>query len=144
MGKPDLSKLSDITSTASSSLSPLLTSLSSPSLSAPSTIVAGLNLYPDMSLLPRWPGFDEDEQLAGPEPGDNDPAVQSGGGMKKVWSHEEMAKMSLKQLGRLKASGVEVGDLLGRRRKEQRTKASYELDTKEKGDTVEVVRDDNA
>ena len=27
---------------------------------------ATLALYPDLSLFPRWPGFEEDDDLAGP------------------------------------------------------------------------------
>ena len=135
-----------------STSSPLLTTITS--LLADSAnavqpkILSALSLYPDLSLLPRWPGFEEDDDLAGSnepvtdpseQPAEADPAKQgekavprtgtalyskmapseagtTGSAFKKDWTREELEGLGPRQLGRLKAQGVDVGDLLSRKR----------------------------
>lgn len=116
--------------------SPLITSLqdvaSSPSNLTTSKILSGLNLYPNLSLLPRWPGLEEDEEMAGgnedaeqPAAGPSSPspalvaqseAGTSGFALKKDWTKEELETLGPRQLGRLKSQGVNIGDLLSRKR----------------------------
>ena len=123
----DLQQLADASVSSSSFLSPLLASLSHRHLLAPPKTIATLNLYPDIGLLPRWPGFEEDDDLAGetaaiPERIGGGGLRGSGGGLKKVGTSQELEKMSVKQLGRLKAQGLKVGDLIGRKRREMRAR----------------------
>lgn len=66
----------------------------------PATAIAGLNLYPNLGLFPRWPGFEEDEELAG-----------------EVTPASEFEGMAPKQLGRLKAQGVDVSSYLSKKRR---------------------------
>lgn len=98
-------------------------------------------MYPDLDLFPRWPGFEEDEELAGPQPsseaGDSTSLAGQGGvGPKKTWSPEELAKMSVKQLGRLKSQGVDVGDLMTKRKKELLTRGYYVQKGKQEAETT--------
>ncbi|GMK57345.1 hypothetical protein CspeluHIS016_0401790 [Cutaneotrichosporon spelunceum] len=90
-------------SDASVSNAKLLAALAAPlsPTTAPSTIT-GLNLYPNLGLFPRWPGFEEDEELAG----DSGAATPS-----------EYEGMAPKQLGRLKAQGVDVSEYLSKKRR---------------------------
>jgi tRNA (guanine-N(7)-)-methyltransferase subunit TRM82 len=99
-------------------------------------------MYADLSLYPRWPGLEEDDDLAGPAPTDADADAEntgSGAGkagkqarkadgtadgnddtqikIKKDYTREELEAMGVKQLGRLKAHGVDVADLLLIRKK---------------------------
>lgn len=67
--------------------------------------LAKLQLYPDLALYPRWPGFEEDEELAGPATAD--PTAVP----------DDAASMNSRQLGRMKAGGAEVQHLLGPRKK---------------------------
>ena len=71
-------------------------------------------------MFPRWPGFEEDDEQAGAEAGldhDNDSSINipPASRSQKSWAPEELEKMSGKQLGRLKAQGVDVGDIMRRR-----------------------------
>jgi len=43
-------------------------------------------------------------------------AGTTGSAFKKDWTREELETLGPRQLGRLKAQGVDVGDLLGRKR----------------------------
>jgi tRNA (guanine-N(7)-)-methyltransferase subunit TRM82 len=87
---------------------------------------ATLSLYPDLSLFPRWPGFEEDDDLAGPavEPTSAPalttagPSSEPGGGPKKEYTKEELSVMNLKHLGRLKAQGYPVDDYMRTKRRE--------------------------
>ncbi|BEI94022.1 uncharacterized protein CcaverHIS019_0604810 [Cutaneotrichosporon cavernicola] len=90
---------------ASASNAELLATLAAPIIptTAPGTI-AGLNLYPNLGLFPRWPGFEEDEELAG----------DSGAATPTPSEYEGMAP---KQLGRLKAQGVDVSEYLSKKRR---------------------------
>jgi tRNA (guanine-N(7)-)-methyltransferase subunit TRM82 len=92
-----------------------------------------LSLYPLLPLLPRWPGLEEDEDLAGPT---SAPAPSAPGGLKsgsaspapvsasskvketRIWTREELEVMNVRDLGRLRNKGVDVGDLMQVRKKE--------------------------
>lgn len=97
---------------AAPSQAELLSALSAPlaadSARVPVAAVAGLQLYPNLGLFPRWPGFEEDEELAGPETGASTPSAAGGS------DYESLAP---KQLGRLKAQGVDVSGLMQRKRR---------------------------
>lgn len=81
--------------------------------------IASLDLYPELTLFPRWPGFEEDDELAGT--GDNKSISEQGTGKKEV-TQVELEKMNTKQLGRMKAQGANVADIIGRKRKEMKVK----------------------
>ncbi len=91
-------------SDVSASNTELLGALAAPlSPTTPAKTIASLNLYPNLGLFPRWPGFEEDEELAGPE-GDATPT-------------SEYEAMAPKQLGRLKSQGVDVSAYLSKKRR---------------------------
>ncbi|ORX38234.1 WD40-repeat-containing domain protein [Kockovaella imperatae] len=117
----DSGTLSNVSSTHSSLLDPLLAMINNASLSASSSAIASLDLYDELSLYPRWPGFEEDDDLAGPA---DDKTVTigdaSGNASEKTYSRAELEKMNPKQLGRLKAKGVDIGDLMPRKKKKQK------------------------
>lgn len=171
----DLYQLSDISSTSSTLLDPLHATLSqSTNLTTPDTR-STLPMYGDLSLYPRWPGLEEDDDLAGPAPaaanlsaetdspagsggnagqkgtgkgrrggnskGDNNTSNSNsnsnrgGGGagnetreeapgskIKKDYTRQELENMGVKQLGRLKAHGVDVSDLLLKRKKDAKAR----------------------
>lgn len=97
-----------------------------------------MDLYPDLPLLPRWPGFEEDEDLAGPSElqEDEEAAASSsaspkptpasriapseagtaGFALKRDYTREELEAMGPRALGRLKALGVDVGNLTSRKK----------------------------
>jgi len=127
----DRPKLSDISSSSTSLLDPILQSLCQPSLLTSQKALSTLDLYPDLSLLPRWPGLEEDDELAGPQPGPSrseaGESIATGppvGKAKKAWKWEELEMMGIKELGRLKAQGVEVGDLIWRKKKDLKAMGS--------------------
>ncbi|RXK42389.1 hypothetical protein M231_00379 [Tremella mesenterica] len=103
---------------------PILTILSSAlsglSPADPKTL-ASLDLYPDLSLYPRWPGMEEDDDQAGQtdsavsEAGES--VVSMKGKLPNEWTREELEKLNVKQLGRLKAQGVDTGDLIYKKKK---------------------------
>lgn len=98
--------------TASSSLvASLRAALSDPSLDATPTTLSQLALFPNLSLFPRWPGFEEDEELAGP-------AVNTPEGK------AELETLNSRQLGRLKARGEDVQDLLPKKKKRRGRKGA--------------------
>lgn len=92
-----------------------------------------LNLYPNLSLYPRWPGLEEDDDLAGPavdsaqpgtgtstpiiDDGNKDNSTSSSKG-KKEYTKAEYETMNLKTLGRLKAQGYEVDSYMRIKRRE--------------------------
>jgi tRNA (guanine-N(7)-)-methyltransferase subunit TRM82 len=92
----------------------------SSNLTSPQTL-SQLNLYPDLSLFPRWPGLEEDDDLAGPAPTAEAPAeIQTGGPVfpKKEYTQSEYEAMNLKHLGRLKAQGYDVEGVMRVKRRE--------------------------
>lgn len=95
--------LSDVSSTEHSLVSTLNTAIAA--TQAPPSTLANLNLYPNLSLYPRWPGFEEDEELAGPA--SDAPVLTS----------EQADGLTSRHLGRLKASGMQVQHLLAPRKK---------------------------
>lgn len=108
-----------------------------------SSTLSQLNLYPNLSLYPRWPGLEEDDDLAGPAA---DPQSQSqptpsgstpGAGAapdtsvettsvnvplssknKKEYTQAEYSTMNLKTLGRLKSQGYDVDSFMRTKRRE--------------------------
>lgn len=79
--------------------------------------------------------MEEDDDLAGPtdladtnDSGDTSPAPTRTDG--KTWTMDELDKMNVKQLGRLKAQGVDIGDLIRKKEKEM----------KERGPTRKKIR----
>lgn len=94
---------------ASTSQESLLSSLTAPleaeSALVPVATIAALSLYPNLGLFPRWPGFEEDEELAGPETGASTP-----GG-------SDFESLAPKQLGRLKSKGMDVTGLMRTKRR---------------------------
>lgn len=73
--------------------------------------------------------MEEDDDLAGPAAGEADSASNAATGtgtgdkIKKDYTREELEAMGVKQLGRLKAHGVDVQELLLRRKKEAKEKS---------------------
>ncbi|WWD19332.1 hypothetical protein CI109_103791 [Kwoniella shandongensis] len=116
--------LTESSSSSSSTFSSLIPSLPTTSFKT----LSNLNLYPLLGVLPRWPGFEEDEDAGPPVPllsgagaGGGDDATSiaptMGGGANRSYTHEELGKLNTKQLGRLKAAGVDIGNLLVQRQK---------------------------
>ncbi|KAL7421570.1 tRNA (guanine-N(7)-)-methyltransferase non-catalytic subunit trm82 [Cryptotrichosporon argae] len=98
--------------------------------------ISALQLYTDLSLLPRWPGLEEDDELAGDgsetpgTPGGSDDGARGKKGRAKAkakgriepadvagMSQEELKALDLRQLGYLKARGVDVGELTSRKKR---------------------------
>ncbi|WVQ95232.1 hypothetical protein IAU59_002327 [Kwoniella sp. CBS 9459] len=89
--------------------------------------VSNLDLYPLLNMLPRWPGHDEelDEANLPSTPGTGGDAssiapssmTSATNGLRRNYAPEELEKMGTKQLGRLKSSGVDIGNLLVQRQK---------------------------
>jgi tRNA (guanine-N(7)-)-methyltransferase subunit TRM82 len=101
-------------SDVSASNAELLGALAAPlSPTTPAKTITGLNLYPNLGLFPRWPGFEEDEELAGPE-GDATPT-------------SEYEAMAPKQLGRLKSQGVDVSAYLSKKRRKGKDGESQDV-----------------
>ncbi|ORY32126.1 WD40-repeat-containing domain protein [Naematelia encephala] len=135
-------QLVDITSGSLTLLDPVYRTLQqSHQLINPSTI-ANLNLYGNLSLLPRWPGLEEDDDLAGTnEQNAGSEATQNGDGAGKEWTADELEKMNVKQLGRLRSQGVAVEEVIARKRKQGKGKKSDKnKDIGEGGDGAEVVQ----
>ena len=99
--------------------------------------LANTDLYPNLSLLPRWVGFEEEDELAGKEEteegrsGTPDKGNHMSLSMdpKKEWTREELENLGPRQLGRLKAQGVDVGDLLSKKRVKRIGKEKKEVET---------------
>ncbi|OCF35779.1 hypothetical protein I316_02271 [Kwoniella heveanensis BCC8398] len=87
--------------------------------------VSNLDLYPLLNMLPRWPGHDEelDEANLPSTPGGDASSIapssmtSATNGLRRNYAPEELEKMGTKQLGRLKSSGVDIGNLLVQRQK---------------------------
>lgn len=93
---------------------PLLTALNqslaaSDSLAATPAALSQLALYPNLGLFPRWPGFEEDEELAGTA----EDSTTAGGG-------DDKEKLNTRQLGRMKARGADVQDLIPKKNKKRK------------------------
>lgn len=117
-------------SSADSPLLPALSeSLSTPSLQIPASDAAKLNLYGDLQILPRWPGFEEDEAQAGES---SLPA--------------NVDELAPKRLGRLKAQGHDV-HIPAKKRKKSKGEKKRERNAaaaagKSGGETSEAAGDD--
>ncbi|WVR09333.1 hypothetical protein IAU60_006399 [Kwoniella sp. DSM 27419] len=86
--------------------------------------ISKLNLYPLLNILPRWPGLEDEEEsgpVTGPAGGEDGvsvaPSGVTAGGSRKVYTPEELEQLNTKKLGRLKAAGVDIGNLLVQRQK---------------------------
>ncbi|WVF67659.1 hypothetical protein IAT40_002418 [Kwoniella sp. CBS 6097] len=87
--------------------------------------VSDLDLYPLLNMLPRWPGHDEelDEANLPSTPGGDASSIapssmtSATNGLRRNYAPEELEKMGTKQLGRLKSTGVDIGNLLVQRQK---------------------------
>lgn len=122
--------------TASSPMTSLITSLSVESLHADGQTLASLALFPNISLFPRWPGFEEDEELAG------------GPTTATAVDESSLENMNLRQLGRLKGKGADVPqDLISKKRRKniekevaigKGKKGGPKVIYKEKGEKEEV------
>lgn len=131
-----------------------------------------MSLYEDLNLLPRWPGFEEDEDLAGPadekvvdpnqpstetpletkgskenEKRGKNPSVHRNGfanGNTQSYTQEELEGMGLRVLGKLRAKGVDVSDIIRRKRRKGKrgdvVSGDFEVDV-EVGDDAEEVQD---
>lgn len=110
-----ISASSDGTLSLSSRANPLAASLKAESNTAtPDQLSKLSDLYPDLGLLPKWSGEDAEEAGEGGG-GAGDGASEAGtamtsSGARSPFSYtpEELAQMPVKQLGRLKAQGVNV------------------------------------
>ncbi|WOO77299.1 tRNA (guanine-N(7)-)-methyltransferase non-catalytic subunit TRM82 [Vanrija pseudolonga] len=102
-------KLSDVSAEHQPLLSALTQSLAaSESLAATPAALSQLALYPNLGLFPRWPGFEEDEELAGTA----EDGVAAGG--------DDKEKLNTRQLGRMKARGADVQDLIPKKNKKRK------------------------
>ena len=120
----DLLQLRDITASSPTLLKPLMAALSHQSLMASPTTIASIDHYGELSIYPRWPGLEEDDDLAGQDGTAGTAADTDAPGVGgKTWTREELEKLSPKELGRLKSKGVDVGDLLHKKRKLQKGNA---------------------
>ncbi|KAK8854534.1 hypothetical protein IAR55_003273 [Kwoniella newhampshirensis] len=128
--------LSESSSNSTATFSALVPTLPTTSFKT----LSNLNLYPLLGVLPRWPGFEEDEDSGPPVPvpaaGDDATSVAPtmGGGAHRSYTPDELEKLNTKQLGRLKAAGVDVGNLLVQRQKkakeENKKRLKAELEAK--------------
>lgn len=69
--------------------------------------------------------MEEDEELAGPSTENPGGAGSEDAGPKsqRTYTPEELAKMNVKQLGRLKAQGVDTGDLISQINKRRKVES---------------------
>ncbi|WRT68699.1 uncharacterized protein IL334_005679 [Kwoniella shivajii] len=91
--------------------------------------LSNLNLYPLLNILPRWPGLDDDPDdtpISIPGTPASEDAVsiaptsmtsRTVSGIRKNYTAKELAQLNTKSLGRLKAAGVDIGNLLVQRQK---------------------------
>ncbi|ODN85454.1 hypothetical protein L198_07535 [Cryptococcus wingfieldii CBS 7118] len=80
--------------------------------------ISQANLYPLLGVLPRWPGYEEEEDAPNSSVPGGEPIPAPAAGPGGAYTNEELESMNTKQLGRLKASGVDVGAIMLRRKKE--------------------------
>jgi hypothetical protein len=119
-------QFSETTTQHTTLLDSLYTSLSQSHLLLPPSSHASLALHANLTLLPRWPGYEDDEDDSNPSNTLNPDDTASiagtmttmGGGLNKTYSQEELEGMNVKQLGKLKARGLDVEGIIGRKRKE--------------------------
>ncbi|WVQ71969.1 hypothetical protein IAR50_001512 [Cryptococcus sp. DSM 104548] len=95
-----------------------LTSLPSSFPSTSPTQLSQANLYPLLGVLPRWPGYEEEEDAPNSSVPGGEPIPAPAAGPGGAYSTEELEALNTKQLGRLKASGVDVGAIMLKRKKE--------------------------
>jgi hypothetical protein len=85
--------------------------------------------------------MEEDDELAGPAPGEAaGPSgdAEGGGDEKRTYTRDELSKMGNKMLGRLKSQGVDVEEFLKRKQRGPRGGAgAKKRRTMEKGDGQE-------
>lgn len=107
--------------------SALSASLSTPELQIPESEAGKLNLYGDLQILPRWPGFEEDEAQAG------DSSLPA-----------NVDELAPKRLGRLKAQGHDV-HVPAKKRKKSKAEKKREraANAKSGGETSEVATGDD-
>ena len=111
---------SDGTLAPSSSANPLAASLKAEAnLATVEQLSKIVDIYSDLGLLPKWMGEDAEEAgepaNGGGADGASDAGTTSGGpGGRSPFSYspEELAAMPVKQLGRLKAQGVDVQEYI--------------------------------
>jgi hypothetical protein len=112
----------------SSTPNPLATSIKSDANTATTEQLVKLgDLYSDLGLLPKWSGEDAEEsgepQGAAGTDGASEAGTSSGGsGGRSPFSYtpEELNAMPVKQLGRLKAQGVDVQEYITAKSKKQK------------------------
>ena len=121
-------------------------SLTQPHLLSDLTTASKLQLYPDLPILPRWPGMEDDDEDEGAvdvgiEQSNSDArsvVTKSEGryAPDRTWTAEELEMLSTKALGRLKSQGVNVATILLARKKAAKSAkyASAGLSKAEKGD----------
>ena len=115
-------QLTETPSGSSSITRSLIDQLSAASPLASQSEIASLDLYPGLPLFPRWTGLEEDDDLAGPAA--DRPGTPASAGETEMpgqnYTQEELERLSPKELGRLRSRGIDVKDLIARKKKMQK------------------------